>query len=495
MQQFMEWDRKVCRFYAVFDDVSLPQFERRPFEILYFLADDTVEIREKYPLNCGRDPFPIFFRRGKLAKGKVEPLGPMDRHKKKDEHVTLEDFEVGGSPELLGSRFFIYDVDEFTRQYFAGELGRPLGPAQDVRLPERTVPRPKTPPYTGYGSWDDSMGSVHHIAPKPPKPDFVKLYANEGKILRFTAQLYDAKPEDADRMFVLNFDLADDTLMIHEPPQRNLGIMTGKFLEKGIHLNQITGKLFLVSDFLPGNVVKVYNREFEILDMDEYTRKYLEDGGVKREFDLESVLTQIREGMRQQYPLVRDIFRKFDADHDGVLTMIEFKQALAKWGFKVTEEEAMNIMAYFDGKKDGHISYNEFCQAVMDEDYTTEMMKKRKPLEKEVGDYPERARSRLEEGEERDKVRKAVKAIGMIIYEHSATFTRVLKEIAHLTHESHVTCAQIKQALEGIGKVFSLTDVQRCVSYVLQGGDLEKVEYVPFLKALVTSFHDLSGKR
>ena len=25
-------------------------------------------------------------------------------------------------------------------------------------------------------------------------------------------------------------------------------------------------------------------------------------------------------GMRQQYPLARDIFRKFDADHDGVAT-------------------------------------------------------------------------------------------------------------------------------------------------------------------------------
>ena len=30
LQRFMEWDRKVCRFYAVFDDLKTPQFERRP---------------------------------------------------------------------------------------------------------------------------------------------------------------------------------------------------------------------------------------------------------------------------------------------------------------------------------------------------------------------------------------------------------------------------------------------------------------------------------
>ncbi|CAJ1414223.1 unnamed protein product, partial [Effrenium voratum] len=98
-------------------------------------------------------------------------------------------------------------------------------------------------------------------------------------------------------------------------------------------------------------------------------RKYL-DGGVQRHFDLEAVLQKLREGMRQQYPLARDIFRKFDADHDGVLTKTEFKNALIKWGFQVTEEEALLIMKAFDSRKDGQISYNEFCDCLIDEDYT-----------------------------------------------------------------------------------------------------------------------------
>ena len=131
-------------------------------------------------------------------------------------------------------------------------------------------------------------------------------------------------------------------------------------------------------------------------------RKFLEEGGVKRHFDLEGVLQKLREGragkgrmagtsvqkecrhrsrrhpsagMRQQYPLARDIFRKFDADHDGVatpaslvnqksrllsaifrcskvLTKTEFKNALVKWGFQVTEEEALIIMKAFDSRKE-----------------------------------------------------------------------------------------------------------------------------------------------
>ena len=59
----------------------------------------------------------------------------------------------------------------FTRRYFEKQLGIELEPMVDVRLPERTVPRAKTPPYTGYGSWEDSMGSVMHLVPKLPKKE------------------------------------------------------------------------------------------------------------------------------------------------------------------------------------------------------------------------------------------------------------------------------------------------------------------------------------
>jgi hypothetical protein len=42
MQDFMEKDRHVMRFFAIVDDLQTPQFERRPFILLYFLADKTV---------------------------------------------------------------------------------------------------------------------------------------------------------------------------------------------------------------------------------------------------------------------------------------------------------------------------------------------------------------------------------------------------------------------------------------------------------------------
>jgi len=497
MQQFMEWDGKVCRFYAVIDDLNLPQHERRPFVILYFLADDTVEIREQYPLNCGRDPFPIFFGRKKMPRGPAGVTGgPFQRDIPKDECLHVRDLKVGGIHELMGRKFFIYDADPFTREYLQTEFGDKLAECQDVRLPERAVARAPTPPYTGYGSWDDSMGSVHALVPKQPRKDHVKLYVNDGKVLRFTAKYVNPKHEDADRMFVVNFDLADDTLSIHEPPQRHIGIVTGKFLEKGVHVNQTTGNLFQPQDLYPGAIITVYNRDFEITDMDEYTRKWFLEPSAKRNFDLESVLEKLRESLRQQYPLVRDIFRKFDADHDGVLTMHEFRQALAKWGFQLSEEDSLVLMRHFDTHKDGQLSYNEFCDALLDEDYTTEMIKSRPQLEKNDDlRYSQRAHEKVEERIETEKVRAAVRAMGDVVYRHTQAFMKLFKEFAHVTHGDTVTCGQIVQAFEQIGAMLELDDVIRTVLFVLPGADPDKVKYTDFLKAMVASYHDFSAIR
>jgi len=496
MQQFMEWDRKVCRFYAIHDDLSLPQFERRPFLILYFLADDTVEIREQYPLNCGRDGFPIFFRRGKLPRGAVSVRGIFEMPPTKEQCVGVKDFVVGQPINLLGYNFFVFDADDFTREYFKTELKRQLDPRVDVRLPERAVPKPPTPKYTGYGSWEDSLGSVHSLNPKPPKKDQVKLYEKDGMVLRFTAKFSNAKPEDQDRMFIVCFYLADDCVSIHEPPQRNMGLVTGRYLEKGVHCNQTTGQLFQPGDLFPGAIFMVYNREFEVTDMDEYTRKYIETGTCTRTYDLASVLEKVREGMRQQYPLVRDVFRRFDTDKDGVITIGEFKQALHKWAFQLSEDETLMIMRHFDTREDGQISYNEFCDTLLDEDYTRHMLKPKIALKQETDSaYAEKVQMRAEERKETEAVRRAARAVGDVVYKQSQKMFRLCREFAHMTHHETVTWKQIHKALLECGNDFDPEDVRRTVMYVLPGVNPEAVPYIQFVKAMVTSFHDLSAIR
>merc|ERR1719265_1367573 len=293
-------------------------------------------------------------------------------------------------------------------------LSQPLEAKMDVRLPERAVPRPPTPPYTGYGSWDDSMSSVLHLIPKEPKKDFHKLYNNDGKILRFTAKFAKPKAEDVERRFGFNFHLFDDTLSIHEPPQRNLGIVTGKFLEKGVHLNQVTGKLFEPKDLVPGSIIKCFNHEFEMMDMDEFSRKFLSGERSGAQVDMQAVLEKLRESMRQQFPLVRDVFRRFDTNHQGVITLGEFKKALKKFGFQLSEEEAMVLMRHFDKRQDGQVTYNEFCDALLDEDYTLGMLASKPALDTTHDpEYAGRAQKKADERNETEKSARPCGRLGM----------------------------------------------------------------------------------
>jgi len=498
MQQFLEKDRQVLRFFAVLDDLSTPQFERRPFLILFFLGDDSIEIRELYPLNCGRDNFPVFFKRGKMARGSVELRGPQAQPLKKEEFVHGNELYVGQNVILSGNQFFIYDADDFTRQYFAEELGMKLEPKWDVQLPERSVPRAATPPYTGYGSWDDSMSSVINLIPKKPKKDQVKLFNHEGKILRFTARFANPKPEDQSRLFVFNFHLFDDELSIHEPPQRNLGIVTGRFLEKGVHMNQETGELFKALDLVPGSICSVYNTRFEILDMDEYTRKTLEDPDtVHRKFDLAVVMEKVREAMRQQFPLVRDIFRRFDTDHDGVLTHAEFKQMLARYGFQqLSDEEVTIIMRHFDSRQDGQVSYNEFCDAILDEDYSSQMMPTKPHLQQHVDpNYSQRVAEKSADRAETAEVRKACRELGDAVYQRHSVVLNLYREFQKMTHLPTVSNNQIKKALQSCGISFKLEDIDRVILYMYPDGDLKQVNYVKFFKSLIVSHHDFSFNR
>ena len=68
LKQFIALDRRVLRFFAVWDDRAELYGEKRKYLIHYYLVDDTVEVREVHESNDGRDPFPVLIRRQKIPR-------------------------------------------------------------------------------------------------------------------------------------------------------------------------------------------------------------------------------------------------------------------------------------------------------------------------------------------------------------------------------------------------------------------------------------------
>lgn len=96
-------------------------------------------------------------------------------------------------------------------------------------------------------------------------------------MLRFTARFNTRVPEDLERRFIVSFFLADDSISIFEPAQKNSGIIEGKFLERSKYKNVDRDNAYITpSDMAIGGDVKINGYSFHILSCDDFSQKWLE---------------------------------------------------------------------------------------------------------------------------------------------------------------------------------------------------------------------------
>jgi len=104
-KQFLDHDRKVLRFYVTNQDL--------PYMVHYYLADDTLEIRECHYPNDGRDAFALLLRRQKLPdRFDVNQPG---QNFIGDNYLTCDEITPESNINAYGRIFTITGVDEFTQ--------------------------------------------------------------------------------------------------------------------------------------------------------------------------------------------------------------------------------------------------------------------------------------------------------------------------------------------------------------------------------------------
>mmetsp|Transcript_31178 Transcript_31178/g.72663 ORF Transcript_31178/g.72663 Transcript_31178/m.72663 type:complete len:626 (+) Transcript_31178:102-1979(+) len=274
LQQFLENDRKVLSFKCYWDDTT-HYGERLYYDLHYYLADDTVEMLEALPSNSGRDPYPAFWKKGPLPKNPyfvaVPGLLAPDPINYKP-----EDLMVGSCIEVFGRKVFLYDCDDFTRDFFRKYMSHEQ-PTIDLPKVEHIHPQLSPPPHTGIGSEEDSLANVLSLEPRPPRRDEVKLMEQASLCLRFQAQIVQAKPEDEKRRFVVVVYVSDDAVAVWEGKQRNSGRTEGRFAMRGKKKNPITGGWYKQQDFFVGAVVEISGLAFHLISAEEPTLKFMEE--------------------------------------------------------------------------------------------------------------------------------------------------------------------------------------------------------------------------
>jgi EF-hand domain-containing protein 1 len=128
-----------------------------------------------------------------------------------EEYYTPADLNCGSEVVVYGRKCQIYDCDDHTKQWYRENLGveqRSLA----LKSGNPSIQYQPTPPYMGYGTEEDSMGSVISLQPKQPKFDMKKMFKQDMHILRFNAKLVSTEPDDESRTFIISFYCGDDTI-------------------------------------------------------------------------------------------------------------------------------------------------------------------------------------------------------------------------------------------------------------------------------------------
>lgn len=267
LKQFLEYDGKVLRFFCLWDNSTSLFGNRRELILHYFLSDDTIEIKELLPHNSGRDGMPFFLQRRKLPKygppGVYQPgemtdeivlnmygglavnqvhgylLDKYKLGKLEQEFYKDSDLSLGTTINVWGRKVLLCDCDEFTKTYYKNKYGIENFTSISYKAPPPPKVERKFPPYTGFGSEEDSLCSCIGLLPKPCPhlKDIRKFmekdsYGIESNVLRFLAKLITNQYANMGRLFIISYFLSDDTISVFEPTEKNSVSGLRKFLKR-----------------------------------------------------------------------------------------------------------------------------------------------------------------------------------------------------------------------------------------------------------------------
>ncbi|XP_066601113.1 EF-hand domain-containing family member C2-like [Prorops nasuta] len=400
LENFLKYDRKVLRFYGYWDDRESPNGILHDLEIHYFLADNTVEIKEISEKNSGQDASGMFLKRMKVPKvyKKLEPIGSKSPltvlnvmgENIKDSYLIIDPLDlsisndidsdcykdsqlnIGSHMNVFGREIVIVDMDESTKDYYRERYGvedfkpleRPKGINDDDMHGE--VKERYIPPYNGFGSYEDSLGNCFRILLKAPLSNFSKSLQMDkqgldSRVLRFKARMLSDIPEFEDRRFIISIYLVDDTISIFEQAKRNSGFSRSYFQTKrkvplpGQNLfSSSEPKYYKPEDFYIGARVNLFGFHFELLSADVYTFRYMEINHEKFSMaDIALILKKLQNALR---PVRKEFLREYCGE-DAVINYRKLKEALTKYlGDDITEHEMITIARHFSREEKENVS-------------------------------------------------------------------------------------------------------------------------------------------
>jgi len=282
---WVAYDRKVLRFYAYFKEAvfssSVENYRVRSCVVYYYLEDHSIHVAEPKQENSGI-PQGVFIKRHRVPKTN-------------NEYVSLNDLAIGAELEIYSRRFRIYDVDKFTRKFFA-DNGVDIGPPEEVpvdQFSQKNMPEPVNHNKVMYPMkehMEASLGKMTSVNIAATQ----RFLKNDRKVLRFYTLYFDNSINGEQRPFIVHYFLADDTVEVLEINQANSGRDQFPVLVSRCKLpkdhNQTrpcfsrigwtsddSVQYHTEEDFMIGSTIRVNGRDLFICGCDAFTKQFYID--------------------------------------------------------------------------------------------------------------------------------------------------------------------------------------------------------------------------
>jgi hypothetical protein len=121
LKSFLDNDRQVLSFAILWSDHSYDGGDKY-YRLNFFLADNTVEVKEIIKLKHNCYPFSMLLRRQKLARVPILTHYP-GLNLREIKHYAPEDLKCGEMVTVWGRQCLLYDADEFTKSWYQKNLG------------------------------------------------------------------------------------------------------------------------------------------------------------------------------------------------------------------------------------------------------------------------------------------------------------------------------------------------------------------------------------
>eukprot|EP00596_Hydrurales_sp_CCMP1899_P010197 CAMPEP_0119044362 /NCGR_PEP_ID=MMETSP1177-20130426/30912_1 /TAXON_ID=2985 /ORGANISM="Ochromonas sp, Strain CCMP1899" /LENGTH=594 /DNA_ID=CAMNT_0007014377 /DNA_START=123 /DNA_END=1904 /DNA_ORIENTATION=+ len=295
---FFEYDRKVLRFYGIWDKSSQLFGDALRVRLHYYLADNTMEVLPIQGPSEGRDKVPKYLKKSHILMKPTEDAMQMSENSmhgldtassisvfdgpevagvdavKPSRPYHWTDLRIGNTIAVAAINITIIDADNFTRDFYISKQ-MPLASAIPIVTPVYPDLDTSVPPHNGFGSSADSIQTCKgSLQPKSIRKDEAKLRKYQGMILRYFSSIKNPKSEDIQRKFIISIYLEDDTISISEPPIRNSGHKGGIFLSRS-GLTNHQNRTIYPKDLFVGADIHICAIDFCIHDADEYTQRYM----------------------------------------------------------------------------------------------------------------------------------------------------------------------------------------------------------------------------